>query len=50
VLVTGFKGDPLDPTAFVVNDPDSGATVEVSRRELERHAAPDGALWIVLPA
>jgi hypothetical protein len=49
VVVTGFRGDPANPTAFVANDGDSGATVEVSRREFERHAVfPDG-MRLVLP-
>ena len=50
VVVTGFRGDPAKPTAFVANDGDSGATVEVSRREFERHAVFPAGLRLVLPA
>jgi peptidoglycan hydrolase-like protein with peptidoglycan-binding domain len=49
VTVTGFRGDPSNPTSFTVNDPDSGATVEVSRREFERHSAAGNGLWLVGP-
>jgi peptidoglycan hydrolase-like protein with peptidoglycan-binding domain len=50
VVVTGFRGDPANPTAIVANDSDSGATVELSRREFERHAVLPGGMKLVLPA
>jgi LysM repeat protein len=48
VVVVGFRGAPNQPNAFVVNDGDNGATVEVSRREFERHALWPGGFRLVL--
>jgi peptidoglycan hydrolase-like protein with peptidoglycan-binding domain/LysM repeat protein len=47
VTVTGFEGPPKNPTHFIANDPDTGATVRLSRAQLERHAGGAGNMWMV---
>lgn len=49
VTVTGFKGPASNPTSYTVNDPNTGATVELSKASLDRHAATHKGLWMVLP-
>jgi hypothetical protein len=47
VVVTGFQGPANNPTHFIANDPDTGATVRLSRAQLERHAGGNGSMWMV---
>ena len=49
VVVTGFEGPASAPTKFTVNDPDTGATVSLTRAQLERHSASGAGAWAVLP-
>lgn len=49
VVVTGFQGDPANPSGYTVNDPNTGATVQLSRAEFDRHAATRNGLWMVGP-
>jgi hypothetical protein len=50
VLVTGFEGKPEAPTAFLVNDPDTGARLRLTPSQLEKSAAANqsgGGIWMV---
>jgi peptidoglycan hydrolase-like protein with peptidoglycan-binding domain len=47
VLVVGFEGDPKKPTAFLINDPDSGAKLRMSRSELETASLASQGIWMV---
>ena len=50
VLVTGFEGKPEAPTAFLVNDPDTGAQLRMTPAELEKSAQADATgsgMWMV---
>lgn len=47
VTVVGFEGPADKPTAFLVNDPDTGARLRMSRAELERHSAASDGIWMV---
>ena len=49
-LVTGFEGKPEAPTAFLVNDPDTGAQLRMTPDELEKSAqanAQGSGIWMV---
>ena len=47
VTVVGFEGDPKNPTHFLVNDPDTGAQLRLTRAELERHSAAHEGIWMI---
>lgn len=47
VLVVGFEGDPKKPTSFLINDPDSGAKIRMSRSELETASLASQGIWMV---
>jgi hypothetical protein len=47
VLVVGFEGDPKKPTSFLINDPDSGAKLRMSRSELETASLASQGIWMV---
>ena len=47
VLVVGTEGDPNNPSAYLVNDPDLGGQVRVTPAELAKMAAGDGNFWMV---
>ncbi len=47
VLVTGLEGDPRKPSAYLVNDPDTGAVLRLSPAELRRNAAAHEGMWMV---
>lgn len=47
LLTTGYKGDAANPTSFTVNDPDTGATVEVAADKLRDYAGGDGSFWLI---
>lgn len=47
LLITGYNGDAAHPTSFTVNDPDTGATVEVSADKLRDYAGGDGKFWMI---
>jgi hypothetical protein len=49
VVVTGFEGSPQNPTFFTVNDPDTGATLRLSRAQLDASASPKDRLIIQRP-
>jgi predicted chitinase len=43
--VVDFEGPADAPTHFLVNDPDTGARLRMSRAELERHTAAHEGIW-----
>ncbi len=43
--VVGFEGPADAPTHFLVNDPDTGARIRMTRAELERHTAASEGVW-----
>jgi predicted chitinase len=43
--VVGFEGPVDAPTHFLVNDPDTGAQLRMTRAELERHTAAHEGIW-----
>ena len=47
VTVVGFEGDAKNPTHFLVNDPDTGAQLRLTKAELERHSAAHEGIWMI---
>ena len=47
VVVTGYEGEKENPTHFLVNDPDLGGTLRVSRAGLEAMGVGNGNMWAV---
>ena len=47
LLVVGYEGEKQNPTSFLVNDPDVGGKLRVSRKGLESMAVADGQMWMV---
>ena len=50
VLVVGFEGKPDAPTAFLVNDPDTGARLRLTPEQLEKSAEANksgSGIWMV---
>ena len=45
--VVGYEGDPGRPTHFLVNDPDTGAQLRLTRSELERHTKAQAGIWMI---
>jgi len=45
--VVGYEGDPGRPTHFLVNDPDTGAQLRLTRSELERHTKAREGIWMI---
>ena len=49
VTVTGYSGPASNPTSYTVNDPRSGAVVQVQAERLEKMAGGKGAMRMVVP-
>ena len=47
VLVTGAEGNPDNPSAYIVNDPDLGGQLRVTPSQLSSMGVANGAFWIV---
>jgi peptidoglycan hydrolase-like protein with peptidoglycan-binding domain len=45
--VVAYEGDPGRPTHFLVNDPDTGAQLRLTRSELERHTKAREGIWMI---
>ena len=45
--VVGFEGDPKRPSHFIVNDPDTGAQIRMTRSELEKHTKARDGIWMI---
>lgn len=45
--VVGYEGDPGRPSHFLVNDPDTGAQLRLTRSELERHTKARDGIWMI---
>ena len=46
-VVVGFEGPASSPTHFLVNDPDAGVQLRLSRAELERHTRASEGIWMI---
>lgn len=50
VLITGTEGDPNNPSAYLVNDPDMGGTLRVTPEQLSYMSGEsNGGFWLVRP-
>ena len=50
VLITGTEGDPNNPSAYIVNDPDMGGTLRVTPSQLSYMSGEsNGRFWLVRP-
>lgn len=49
VAVTGFEGPADNPTGFIVNDPDTGARLRLTRQQLLNAGEGNGNLWVIRP-
>ena len=47
VLITGTEGDPDNPSAYIVNDPDLGGQLRVTPSQLSQMGAGSGNFWLV---
>lgn len=47
VLVVGMEGKPEAPTAFLVNDPDTGARLRMTPGQLEKASVAHEGIWMV---
>lgn len=49
VTVVGYEGDAKNPSAYIVNDPDTGAQLKMSPQQLETSAAASEGtgIWMV---
>jgi len=47
VLVTGAEGNPDNPSAYIVNDPDLGGQLRVTPSQLAKMGVRNGSLWVV---
>ena len=48
VLITGMEGDPNNPSAYIVNDPDTGGTLRVTPSQLSYMSGEsDGRFWLI---
>lgn len=47
IAVTGFEGPAENPSAFLVNDPDTGAKLRMTPAEIQRAAEGDGNMWLI---
>lgn len=45
--VVGFEGPASNPSHFLVNDPDTGAQLKLTRAELERHTKAREGIWMI---
>ena len=45
--VVGFEGPASNPSHFLVNDPDTGAQLKLTRSELERHTDARNGIWMI---
>jgi peptidoglycan hydrolase-like protein with peptidoglycan-binding domain len=45
--VIAYEGDPARPSHFLVNDPDTGAQLRLTRSELERHTKASEGIWMI---
>ena len=45
--LVGFEGPQENPTHLLVNDPDTGAQIRMTRAEFEKHTKANTGIWNV---